>query len=118
MATQGLTQVEFQGEDFFIAAEIARRLGYQQHAYTSTSDLWGVFCLGENPERAKPGQATRNGVIIKTLELGFLFVQDLEDLRMGDLGTFEQHRREDPHCTCNDCLAFHEAQQEQARREE
>jgi hypothetical protein len=22
---------------------------------------------------------------------------------------FEQHRAADPHCTCNDCLAYHEA---------
>lgn len=81
--TQALTQVEFEGEDFAKAEKIAAALGFEQTAYTSTSALWGLFCLPENPEYAKPGQATRGGCIIKTLELGFLFVQDGEDLHMG-----------------------------------
>lgn len=78
--TQPLTQLEFSPEDFDTAERLARQLGYQQTAYTSTSDLWGMFCLGENPATAKRGQATKNGCIIKTRELGLLFVQDLEDL--------------------------------------
>lgn len=83
-ATQTLTQVEFEGEDFEKADRIADRLGYDGNtAYTSTSALWGLFCLPHNPEHATPGQATKGGCIIKTLELGFLFVQDGEDLHLG-----------------------------------
>lgn len=81
--TQQLTQVEFEGEDFDKAERIAKALGYQQTAYTSTSALWGLFCLPENPEYAKPGEATKGGCIIKTQELGLLFVQDGEDLHLG-----------------------------------
>lgn len=88
--TQTLTQVEFEEDDFEKAEKIARRLGFEQTAYTSTSALWGLFCLPENPEYAKPGQATKGGCIIKTRELGFLFVQDGEDLHLGyDFETVE-----------------------------
>jgi ribosomal protein S8E len=84
MSTQVLTQVEFEGDDFEVAEKIAARLGFEQTAYTSTSALWGLFCLPENPEYAKSGQATKGGCIIKTEELGFLFVQDGEDLHLGN----------------------------------
>lgn len=66
-----------------MAERIARHLGYVQYAYTSTSGLWGLFCLPENPATAKPGEPTRGGCVIKTREFGFLFVQDTEDLGMG-----------------------------------
>jgi len=82
--TQTLTQLEFEADDFEKADKIARALGYGENtAYTSTSALWGLFCLPENPEHAKPGQATQGGCIIKTRELGFLFVQDGEDRHLG-----------------------------------
>ena len=83
MDTQLLTQIEFEGDDFDKAERIATKLGYAQTSYTSTSALWGLFCLPENPEYARPGQATTGGCIIKTRELGFLFVQDGEDLHLG-----------------------------------
>jgi len=70
-----LTQVEFDEEDFDVAERIARRLGYTQTAYTSSSSLWGLYCL---PDRA----TQRKGCVIKTKELGLMFVQDLEDLLM------------------------------------
>jgi hypothetical protein len=73
-----LTQVEFEESDFPIAEKIAKRLGFTQTAYTSTSALWGLYCL---PDRANQ----RHGCIIKTQELGFLFVADLEDMLMDDL---------------------------------
>ena len=97
--SQPLTQLEFQPDDFTRAERIAAFLGYQQTAYTSTSALWGLFCLPENPRTAKPGEATRGGCIIKTRALGLLFVQDLEDLGAEDLGgaetmTAEQGRAE------------------------
>lgn len=82
--TQALTQLEFAEEDFKQAKRMAQHLGYEQTAYTSTSALWGLFCLPENPRYAKPGQATRGGCIIKTRELGLLFVQDAEDLGLTD----------------------------------
>ncbi len=77
MDTQTLTQEEFRPEDFPIAQVMARRLGYgDSTAYTSTSALWGLFCIPTRP-------AQHGGCIIKTRELGFLFVQDAEDLGFG-----------------------------------
>lgn len=70
-----ITQTEFLDGDFEQAERIARSLGYDQTAYTSSSAAWGLYCL-----RSRPSQ--RAGVIIKTRELGFLFVQDLEDLNL------------------------------------
>ena len=81
LATPPLTQVEFAEADFKIATKVAKQLGYKQTAYTSTSALWGLFCLPENPQTWKGSRrALEGGCIIKTKELGFLFVQDLEDL--------------------------------------
>ncbi len=84
--TQALTQVEFSEADFPKAEALAAKLGYKQTAYTSTSALWGLFCLNENPATWKgPRRALEAGCIIKTRELGLLFVQDLEDLHAEDL---------------------------------
>ena len=95
-----ITPVEFSPGDFDYAEQMAQALGYEQTAYTSTSALWGLFCLPENPYAAmntfsataprpklKPGAHLppyRGGVIIKTREFGFLFVQDVEDLGIED----------------------------------
>lgn len=76
--TTTLTQLEFEEHDFPLAEKIAKRLGFTQTAYTSTSALVGLYCL---PDRANQ----RHGCIIKTRELGFLFVADLEDMLMDDL---------------------------------
>ena len=85
--TQTLTQLEWTDEDFERGEKIARSLGYEQFAYTSTSALWGLFCLPENPQTWKgPRQALTGGCVIKTRELGLLFVQDLEDLHLEELG--------------------------------
>lgn len=63
------------------AKKLARHLGYEQTAYTSTSALWGLFCLPENPRTWRGAkQALTGGCIIKTMELGLMFVQDVEDL--------------------------------------
>lgn len=84
--TQVLTQLEFTEADHEIAERVAQRLGYKQTAYTSSSALWGLFCLPENPATWKgPRQALVGGCIVHTKELGLLFVQDLEDLHMEDL---------------------------------
>jgi hypothetical protein len=84
MNTQPLTQLEFNEPDFPFAEAMAKRLGFTQTAYTSTSALWGLFCLADNA-------AMREGCIIKTRELGFLFVQDCEDLKFHDMA--EKARR-------------------------
>lgn len=81
-----ITQLEFEESDFAIAEQIAKRLGYEQTAYTSSSAMWGLFCLPENPTTWRGSrQALTGGCIIKTAQFGFLFVADLEDLHMGDL---------------------------------
>lgn len=73
LKTQSLTQLEFEPDDFEKAARIARKMGYTQTAYTSSSALWGLFCLPDRPKQAR-------GCVIKTAELGLLFVQDADDL--------------------------------------
>lgn len=97
--TQGpmIHQLEYGPEDFAIAEELARRLGYTQTAYTSSSALWGLFCLPDNPDRDRfaPASARQlppfvGGCIIKTREFGLMFVQDLEDLHADDLRELER----------------------------
>jgi len=89
--TQPLTQLEFSGNDFKIAQRVAEHLGYQQTAYTSTSALWGLFCLKENPATWRgPRQALMDGCVIKTRELGLMFVQTLEDLHLDAKGRIER----------------------------
>jgi len=78
MIAPPITQLEFAPEDFEIAEKVARRLGYTQTAYTSTSALWGLFCLPDSSDH-------RGGCIIKTKEFGLMFVADLEDMHMEDL---------------------------------
>ena len=77
---QSLTMVEMRDEDFDKAEKIAKRLGFRQTAYTSSSALWGLFCLRDRATQ-------RQGCIVKTRELGFMFVQCLDDLNMEDLDT-------------------------------
>lgn len=77
--TQPLTQHEFSEEDTEAAERLAKVLGYEQTAYTSCSALWGLFCLPENPEY-HPDKPHRGGCIIKTAELGLMFVQNVEDI--------------------------------------
>lgn len=78
-----LTPVEFGAKDHKRAEELARELGYKQTAYTSSSDLWGLYCLPENPA-LHLGGPSRGGVIIKTEEFGLLFVQNVEDITRGE----------------------------------
>ena len=75
MEAPTINQVEFEESDFPKAEKIAKRLGYRQTVYTSTSGLWGLFCLAENSH-------CRSGCVIKTEQFGFLFVQDCEDLHI------------------------------------
>lgn len=73
-----LTQLEFTPADHKAAATLAHRLGYRQTAYTSGSALIGLFCLADFPTQ-------RTGCVIKTAELGLMFVSDLRDLNALDL---------------------------------
>lgn len=86
-----IQQVEMTAADIEFAERIANRLGYEQTAYTSTSGLWGLFCLNENPKtwRGNP-QALKRGCVIKTEQFGFLFVSDVEDLQLHDLARQER----------------------------
>lgn len=76
-----LTQLEFSPMDHKKAERIAQKMGYEQTAYSSTSDLNGLYCLPENPERY-PNHPHKGCCIIKTKELGFLVVYMPEDLGM------------------------------------
>lgn len=72
-----LTQIEFEDNnivsDFVVAGRIAKHMGYEQTAYTSSSALIGLFCLPENPSRPENRHKPHcGGCIIKTKELGFL----------------------------------------------
>ncbi len=74
-----IQQIEFEESDFAIAECIAKRLGYTQTAYTSTSGLWGLFCLPDNAHQ-------KSGCVIKTEQFGFMFVQDCEDMHLSQTG--------------------------------
>lgn len=78
-----ITQLEMSDSDIEFAERIAAKLGYTQTAYTSTSGLWGLFCLPDNASH-------RHGCIIKTAQFGFLFVADLEDLQLHELAVQEK----------------------------
>ena len=86
LPTPPITQLEFTDADHKVAERIARKLGYRQYVYTSTSALWGLFCLPENPDTAKRGEAIRPACIINTAELGFLVVCNTEDLGLDGHG--------------------------------
>lgn len=85
MLPPNITQLEMSEDDIKFSEKIARRLGYLQTAYTSTSQLWGLYCLPDRPNH-------KHGCIIKTKELGFLFVANLEDLQLHDL--YEQEKNQ------------------------
>ena len=74
-----ITQLEMTPDEIATAERAAKRLGYGQTAYTSTSAIWGLYCLPENPATHR-GQVTRGGVFFKTAELGICFLQTMEDL--------------------------------------
>ena len=78
-----ITQIEMTSAEIEFCERAAKRIGLKQTAYTSTSGLWGLFCL--------PDHAThRHGCFIKTREFGILFVADLEDLQLHDLAEEER----------------------------
>ena len=82
-----IEQMEMTESEIELCERAARRIGFTQYAYTSSSGLWGVFCLPDRPTQ-------RKGCFIKTKEFGTLFVQDLEDLKLHDLAAKERSNRE------------------------
>src|SRR3954469_26012630 len=89
-------QAPMNESDIERAEQAAQRLGYEQTAYSSTSGLWGLFCLQENPEKLPLTSPRRyhppyvKGCFIKTEEFGLLFVADLDDLNFHDLADAER----------------------------
>jgi len=76
-----IIQLEMTEADTREAQKLAKALGYEQTAYTSTSSLWGLFCLPENPERPEnKGKPIHGGSIIKTEEFGLIFIQLAEEI--------------------------------------
>lgn len=76
-------QVEMTENEIEDATRMANELGWEQTAYTSTSALWGVFCLPENPATWRGSKrALDGGCIIKTKEFGLVLIQDREDLHL------------------------------------
>ena len=73
-----IEMIEFNGEDIKQANLIAKKLNYKATAYTSGSALIGLFCWNYT-------KGSLRGCIIKTEQLGFLFVQDMEDLNLKEL---------------------------------
>lgn len=91
-----ITPLEMSEQDIDRAVEAALRMGYEQTAYTSSSGLWGLFCINENPSMLPPKSKERHhppytkGCFIKTAEFGLMFVQDLDDLQAHDLADAER----------------------------
>lgn len=83
MKTPPITQLEMSDTDIEFAERIANKLHFTQTAYTSTSGLWGLFCLPDNAHH-------KHGCIIKTKEFGFMFVADLEDMQLHELADEER----------------------------
>jgi len=81
-----ITPVEMSEADIELCERAAKRIGYSQTAYTSTSGLWGLFCL---PDHA----GHREGCFIKTKQFGIMFVSDLEDLQLHDLAKEAKARK-------------------------
>ena len=76
---ESLTLCEMDEEQQKFAKKIAKRYGYHgKGCYTSTSDMPGVHF---EPTKTQQREAT----VIYTKEFGFMFVQDLEDLKLWDL---------------------------------
>lgn len=75
-----ITQLEMTAKDRELATEAATAKGYTQIAYTSSSDLIGLFCLRDGNADRKPA-----GCFVKTQEFGLLFISDLEDLQLHEL---------------------------------
>ena len=75
--TKAIHSLEFEDEDWEKAKIFARELGYSQTAYTSHGVFNELACI---PDREDYDMGKRGGKIIKTAELGFMFIQLDEDI--------------------------------------
>ena len=64
----------FEGKDWEKAEILAKELGYEQTVYTSHGVFNELACIAER------GMEMKSGRIIKTAELGFVFVHTDEEL--------------------------------------
>lgn len=78
MDEKTIIQLEMSEKDIELAERAAKKLGYTQTAYTSSSDLIGLFCFPHNEKQ-------KSGCFVKTKQFGIMFMQSLEDLKMYDL---------------------------------
>lgn len=83
---KAITQLEMTDSDIELAERAAQARGYTQTAYTSTSDLIGLYCLRDSANDRKP-----DGCFVKTQQFGLVFMADLEDLQLHDLA--EEQRK-------------------------
>ena len=81
----------FGAEDWEKAEIFAKELGYEQTAYTSHGVFNELACI---PDREDYDMGKRSGAIIKTAELGFLFVQTDENLLGWQLDDFINEKYE------------------------
>ena len=68
----------FEEEDWEKAEILAKELGYGQTVYTSHGVFNELACIADREEQQQWGR--KSGRIIKTAELGFVFVQTDEEL--------------------------------------
>lgn len=80
-----IRSLPFEEEDWEKAEIFAKELGYTQTAYTSHGVFNELACIADREDYE---MGKRGGVIIKTAELGFLFVQTDEDLLGRTLNAF------------------------------
>lgn len=60
-------------EDFATAERICRKLGYgDSWAYTTSSSVPGLYCLPTRPTQ-------RQKIVVKTSELGFIVIEEIEE---------------------------------------
>ncbi len=75
-----ITQLEMSEADIELAEKAAKARGYTQTAYTSSSDLIGLFCLRDSANDRKQA-----GCFVKTVEFGLMFMSSLEDLQLHEM---------------------------------
>lgn len=86
-----IRSLPFEEEDWEKAEIFAKELGYTQTAYTSHGVFNELACIAD---REDYDMGKRSGAIIKTAELGFLFVQSDENLLGWQLDDFINEKYE------------------------
>ena len=86
-----IQSLPFEDDDFEKAEIFAKELGYEQTAYTSHGVFNELACIADR-EDYEDGK--RSGCIIKTAQLGFVFVQTDEDLLGWQLNDFLKEKYE------------------------